>query len=243
MLILRLIILTFIICIIWQGVVYIFKLPFYILPDPFQVFKTWFLQFNLIINHLVPTLVETVVGLLLGILFGMYLALCMAFSSVIRYWFLPLIVMSQAIPTFAIAPLLVLWFGYGMASKIVTTILMLFFPVASYFFDGLMSTAPEWVDMAKIMNGKRLSVLLHLRFPAALPQLASGIRVASVFAPIGAIVSEWIGSSQGLGFLMLNANARLETDLMFACIITIMMMALLLYGLVTIILKKLIPWM
>lgn len=229
-------------CLLWQLFVVLLQFPAYILPSPVDVLITFYKQFSLLISHFIPTFIETITGLILGIMLGIMLALLMTVSSVIRYWLLPLIVMSQAIPVFAVAPILVMWLGYGLSSKIVTTMLMLFFPVASGFFDGLQTVNQPWADMATVMNGRRLNTLLYLKIPAAVPRLASGIRVATVLAPLGAIVSEWIGSSKGLGFLMLNANARLDISLMFACVVLIMMMALLLYALVNHLLIKMIYW-
>jgi putative hydroxymethylpyrimidine transport system permease protein len=146
-----------------------------------------------------------------------------------RYFFGPIVLMSQAIPTFALAPLLVLWFGYGISSKIMTVILMLFFPITHSFYEGLKQTPQPWLDMANTMTGKPFRILWHIRIPAAFPNLAIGIRLATVIAPLGAVISEWIGSSEGLGYLILNASAKLETDLMFACILTLMLVSLLMY--------------
>lgn len=227
---------------LWQGLILIFDFPSYILPSPLQVAASFVKNSHLLLSNLMPTAFETLLGLLLGILLGMGIALLMISIKTVRYWLLPVMIISQAIPTFAVAPMLVVWFGYGLSSKIVTIMLMLFFPVASTFYSGLNRTPGDWLDMAKIMNGKKIATLWQLRFPAALPELAAGIRVATVLAPIGAIVSEWVGASGGLGFLMLNANARLEIDLMFACLITIMMLSLLIYLGIDCILNKIITW-
>ena len=119
---------------------------------------------------------------------------------------------------------------------------MLFFPVTSAFFDGLRRTNPGWLDIANTMNGSRWRILWHIRVPAALPALASGLRVATAISPIGAVVGEWVGSSRGLGFLMLNANARMEISMMFAALFTIILMSLLLYFSVDKLLRLAIPW-
>lgn len=227
---------------LWQSVVVWLQLPSYILPTPWHVLKTGCLRFDLIIHEIVPTIIETLLGLVLGILFGSMAAICMAFFRPFTWWLLPILIISQAIPTFAIAPLFVIWFGYGMASKIATTVLMLFFPVSSALYDGLRLTNPGWLDLAKTMNAKKWRVFCYIRLPAALPSLATGIRVATVVAPIGAIVGEWVGASHGLGFLMLNANARMQIDLMFAALFAIVMFSLLLYFVVDRFLKYMIPW-
>lgn len=236
------IIVIFTLFILWQMLVWVFQFPIYILPGPFLVLKTLYLQAPLIAAQAWITILETLIGLFLATFFGCLLALTMAYFQPLRLWLLPILIISQALPTFAIAPLLVIWFGYGMASKIATTLLMLFFPIASNFFDGLKRTEQSWLDLAKIMNASRWNILWQIRVPAALPSLASGLRIATAAAPIGAIIGEWVGSSNGLGFLMLNANARMEIDLMFAVLLVIIVFGIILYFSVDALLKKLIWW-
>jgi putative hydroxymethylpyrimidine transport system permease protein len=168
--------------------------------------------------------------------------LSMAFYRPVKNWFFPILIISQALPTFAIAPLLVIWLGYGMASKIITTMIMLFFPITSAFYDGLRRTELGWLDLAKTMRAKKWRVFLYIRIPAALPALASGLRVAAAIAPIGAVVGEWIGASHGLGYLMLNANARMQIDLMFAALFTIIIFSLALYFIIDALLRAALPW-
>lgn len=236
-----LIVFTGLLC-LWQGIVWIFHLPPFILPTPIAVFKTAYLRADLIATEAIPTIIETLLGLLLGVLFGSIAAITMAYFRRLNMWLLPLLIISQAIPTFALAPLLVIWFGYGMASKIATTIIMLFFPINSSFLDGLRRTNTGWLDLAKTLHVKRWRVFWHIRIPAALPHLASGLRVATVVAPIGAVVGEWVGASQGLGFLMLNANARMQIDLMFAALFAIIIFSLILYFAIDTFLRFTIWW-
>jgi putative hydroxymethylpyrimidine transport system permease protein len=226
----------------WEIIVQFFQLPPYILPSPTLVFKTGYANKSLILSEAIPTVIETLLGLLLGTILGCITAITMAFFRPLKLWLLPVLLISQAIPTFAIAPLLVIWFGYGLTSKIVTTILMLFFPITSAFFDGLRRTDPGWLDLAKTMNAKKWRIFWLIRIPAALPSLASGLRVATAIAPIGAIVGEWVGASHGLGYLMLNANARMQIDLMFSALFAIIVFSLLLYFTVDKLLRIAIPW-
>ncbi len=226
----------------WQLTVSLFNLPPYILPAPYDVITIWYQQLPLLANDSVITISETLIGLLLGIILGSLAAITMSFFRPLSLWMLPIIIVSQAFPTFAIAPLLVIWFGYGIASKIAATVLMIFFPITSSFYDGLSRTNEGLVDLSKTMNAVKWRVFWFIRIPSALPSLASGIRVATVAAPIGAIVGEWVGASKGLGYLMLNSNARMQIDLMFAALFTIVIFSLLLYFLVDYTLKKLIYW-
>ncbi len=131
---------------------------------------------------------------------------------------LPLLVISQAIPVFALAPILVLWLGYGMASKIAMAVLIIFFPVASSFYHGLRRTEPDLLELARVMDAGTYGVMRFIVIPSAIPSFAAGLRVAAAVAPIGAIVGEWVGSSAGLGYYMLHANARMQIDNMFAAL-------------------------
>lgn len=227
---------------LWESIILFFNLPPYILPTPYNVLLAWYTHFHLIKTEAITTIIETLLGLSLGILVGIATALIMAFSRPFMLWLLPILLISQVIPTFAIAPLLVIWLGYGMSSKITTTAIMLFFPITSAFFDGLRYTHPDLLDLARTMNAKKWRLFWHIRIPAALPHLASGLRIAVIAAPISAVIGEWVGASHGLGFLILNANARMQIDLMFAALATLTLLSLFLYYLTTTFLKKMIPW-
>ncbi len=227
---------------LWHGMVILWHLPSYLLPTPWQVIVALHQQWQLLAIHAVPTIIEMLLGLLLGMALGCLAGMMIAFFRPLTYWFLPILIISQAIPTFAIAPLLVIWLGYGLASKIAATMMMTFFPITSALYDGLRRTNTGWLDLAKTMNGKRWRVFCAIQMPAALPSLASGMRIAAVTAPIGAIVGEWVGSSQGLGYLMLNANARLQIDVMFAALVVIMILALILYFCVDKLLRVCVTW-
>jgi putative hydroxymethylpyrimidine transport system permease protein len=155
---------------------------------------------------------------------------------------MPVLVVSQAVPVFALAPLLVLWFGYGIGSKVAMATLIIYFPVTASFFDGLRRTDPGWLDLAQTMGASAWATLRHVRIPAALPSLASGLRIAVAVAPIGAVVGEWVGSSAGLGHLMLYSNARMQVDLVFAALATLAMLAVALYTAVDLGLRRALPW-
>lgn len=226
----------------WQLIILIWHIPDYLLPSPLQVLSIFLKQYQILLLHTGYTILETFVGLMLGVLFGCVVGILIAFFQPFKTWFLPILIMSQAIPIFAIAPLLVVWLGYGFASKIVTATLMIFFPVASNLYDGLKEIEPGWLDLAQTMRGKKWRIFCHIRLPAALPALASGIRIAAVIAPIGAIIGEWVGASHGLGYLMLNANASLQIDLMFAALALIVLLSLALYFMVDKLLQISITW-
>lgn len=228
--------------VLWQAVVWITGAPHFILPDPLRVLRTIFERGSLISEHAGTTIVEIVAGLAIGTVLGAASALALGYFRPARQWLLPVLVVSQAVPVFALAPILVLWLGFGMASKIAMAVLIIYFPVTAAFYDGLRRTDPGWLDLARVMNGTPWSVMRLVRIPAALPALASGIRVAAAVAPIGAIVGEWVGSSVGLGFLMLHASGRGQTDLMFAALFVLALFAVALYFTIDFLLQRAIRW-
>lgn len=232
------IIITFSLLLFWQCLVMGFHVPVYILPSPLLTAKTIVDQFPLLVSQSLPTFAETLLGLMGAIIFGCFTALLMAYIRFVKDWIKPVLLVSQALPVFAVAPLFVIWFGYGMSAKIALTILMLYFPITSNFFDGLIHTDQGFLDLAKIMKASRFRTLIHIRIPAALPHLASGLRIATAGAPMGAIIGEWVGASKGLGFLMLNANGRMQIDMVFAALFILVVWNLLLYFSVDFLLKK-----
>ncbi len=242
MIFLRILLSIFIIIIIWQCIVSITNVPHYILPSPLRVLESCWENYSILLQNLGVTVLEIILGLILGISFGFISALSLIWFRTIRRWLLPLLVISQAIPVFAIAPLLVLWFGYGIASKVAMATLIIYFPVAATLYDGLRRTDIGWLELAKSMRASKLSILIHIRLPAAMPAMSSGLRVAAAVAPIGAVVGEWVGSSAGLGYLMLHANGRMQTDLMFASLLVLAIVALIIYFSIDFIMRRTITW-
>ena len=227
---------------VWQAIVWLAATPPYILPGPALVLARWIDSAPLILRHAGTTLSEILLGLLFGALIGAASALTLAHFRPARTWLMPVLVISQAIPVFALAPVLVLWLGYGLASKVVMAVLIIYFPVTATFLDGLRRTDPGWLDLAATMNAAPRVVLWKIRVPAALPAFASGLKVAAAVAPIGAVVGEWVGSSAGLGYLMLHANGRMQIDLMFAALLTLAVIAVVLYAVVDRVTRLMVPW-
>jgi len=240
--IIRLIFIAVGLVLVWQTIVLLTHVPPYILPGPLNVVKAGLTHAGPLFDHAMTTLLEIVAGLVLGTLLGTLSALSMIASFSLKRWLLPVLVISQAIPVFALAPLLVLWFGYGMSSKIAMAVLIIFFPVTAAFYDGLRSTEPEWLELARVMNAKPLAIIRQIRIPSALPAFASGLRVATAVAPIGAVVGEWVGSSRGLGFYMLHANARMQIDIMFAALVVLGVLSLAIYFSVDWAMIKIVYW-
>lgn len=226
----------------WEAVVLLAAPPHYILPGPGAAIAALFGRFQLIMGHAWVTAAEMVLGLLLGVGAGCLAAIAMAYWTRAYRWLMPALVASQAIPVFAMAPILVLWLDYGMSSKVAMAGLIIFFPVAAALLDGLKGVNPGWLELAQSMGAGPWRTLLHIRLPASIPAFGSGLRVAASVAPIGAVVGEWVGSSAGLGHLMLHANARLQTDVMFAALLTLIVLAASLYFTVDRLLRRAERW-
>ena len=238
----KLIVIIAVIVSLWQVVVWVTQVPSFILPAPVQVGAALLSHSNLIAFHASVTIFEIILGLIFGCVIGFMSAWAIMQFQPVRSWFLPVLVASQALPVFAIAPILMLWLGYGMTSKIAMATLIIYFPVTAALYDGLRSTDSGWIDLARIMGASKHTLLKYIRLPAALPSLGSGMRIAAAIAPIGAVVGEWVGSSSGLGFLMLHANARTQVDLMFAALIVLAAFAILLYFGIDHLIKRIVFW-
>ena len=214
---------------VWQAVVWLTGLPHFILPGPRRVAEAMWSSRALIAEHASVTLAEVLIGLGIGSALGIATAIHLAVSESARAVLRPLLVFSQAIPVFALAPILTLWLGYGLWSKIAMAVLIIYFPVTSAFFDGLMRTPQGFLDLAKTMGATPAAVMIRIRIPAALPALGTGLKLAAVYAPIGAVIGEWVGASRGLGYLMLLANGRAKIDLMFAAMLVLGVLSVGLY--------------
>ena len=228
----RALLIILILLLLWDFLIRLTGLPPFILPSPWQVAQALFNNASLIGQHALTTLGEVILGLLVGSFLGMTTALYLTHAPSARAVLRPILVFSQAIPVFALAPLFTLWLGYGITSKIAIAVLIIYFPVTSAFLDGLLNTPQGYLDQAQVMGANRWTILLRVRLPAALPSLGSGLRLAAVYAPIGAVIGEWVGASRGLGYLMLLANGRVKIDLMFASLIVLALLSLCLHTLV-----------
>ena len=238
----RILVTSLVIIIFWYIICLFFELPSFILPSPDLVALALFNNFFEILNHSSITLLEILLSLFFGIVLGSFFAVLISLSERLKRWIMPLLLASQSIPVFALAPILVLWFGYGISSKVVIGTIIVFFPIASNFSDALNKIPKEYIHAGQTLGFSKLQIFNLIKLPNALPGLFSGIRVGACFAPIGAVVGEWIGGSQGLGSYMIYSNARLQIDNMFAALIILIVITISLYHLIDLILKKLIWW-
>ena len=237
------ILITFIFVItFWHLICLFFDLPSFILPSPELVAISLYKNHLEILGHTFITLLEIIISLIIGIIIGSIFAILISFSIILKRWLMPMLLASQAIPVFALAPVLVLWFGYGITSKIVIGTLIVFFPIASNFSDSLNKIPKEYLHAGQTLGLNKFHIFFFIKLPNALPGLFSGIRVGACFAPIGAVVGEWIGGSRGLGSYMIYSNARLQIDNMFAALFILIILTISLYFLIDKILKKSIWW-
>lgn len=217
---------------LWQVLVWATDIPHFILPGPARVGLSLWTNAPLLWEHAQFTLFNLLTGMAAGIALGIATALNLALSPGARLLLRPMLVFAQAVPVFALAPILTLWLGYGAASKTVIVMLVIYFPITSSYFDGLMRLPAPLTDLAQQMQASPIRRLYLLQIPHARPALFSGLRLAVVYAPFAVIIGEWVGSSRGLGYLMLMANGRGQTDLMFAALMVLAAMSLILFGLV-----------
>jgi NitT/TauT family transport system permease protein len=228
----------------WQLVVWIGKFPSFILPSPGQV-GARFIQALLdgtLLQNTVVTLLEVLAGLTLGVTAATVLGYFLARSAHLERLLSPYIVASQAIPIVAIAPLLVIWFGPGLFSKVLICALIVFFPVLVNTVVGVRSVPEDLRDLMRSLQATRWQTLKNLEIPAALPMFLGGLRIGATLAVIGAVVGEFVGAKSGLGFLVNVGRGVYDTALVFVSVITLIALALILYGLVSLLEKRLLWW-
>lgn len=228
--------------IIWQLVVQIFGIASYLLPTPVDVASALVENFGRILQNTGITVVETILGFAMSIVIGIPLGLGLAMSSVFSRCFYPLLVGSNALPKVAIAPLFVVWLGFGMPPKVFVAFLIAFFPIVINTVVGLSSIEKEKIHLARSMGMSATATFFKIRLPQALPIIFGGIKVASSLAVIGAIVGEFVGADSGLGKLLLDANANLQTPLLFADFVVLTVFSVILFGVVQIVERFTIPW-
>ncbi len=227
---------------IWEGAVHLFEIPRYILPAPSKIVVTLFVEHSQLLKHTLVTLEEMLLGFVLAVSIGIPLAVLMFEFPMLEKAFYPYVIGSQTVPVFAIAPLLVLWFGFGIASKVVMAALIVFFAIVLNTLDGLKSTDPDTVNLFRILRATRWQILWKVRIPSALPFIFSGAKIGISISTIGAVIGEWVGAKAGLGYLMLYANGQLQVSLVFAAIFCLTLLGLGLFGLMTLLERYAMPW-
>lgn len=217
-------------------------LPAYMLPSPVDVIKALFADMDIIMMHAKVTLTEAFIGLCIGIVLAFFIATLMDHFELLNRAFYPIMIITQTIPTIAIAPILVLWMGFGMAPKITLVVVTTFFPITVGLLDGYKSVDKDGIDLMRAMGASRMQIFTNVKFPTALPQFFSGLKISASYAVVGAVVSEWLGGFEGLGVYMTRVKKAYSFDKMFAVIIFIVIISLLLMLVVNIVRDISMPW-
>jgi len=231
-----------VILVVWQAVSSLGWIDSFMLPSPIQVVQAFIEEFPTLMEHSVVTLTEAFVGLGLGILFGFVMAVLMDQFEAVYKAFYPLIVLTQTVPTVAIAPLLVLWFGYEMTPKVILIVITTFFPIAVGLLNGFRSADKDSIHLLRAMGAGRWQIFRYIKLPGAMSQFFAGLRISASYAVVGAVISEWLGGFSGLGVYMTRVKQAFSFDKMFAVIFLISIISLLLMKGVDYLQKICMPW-
>lgn len=227
---------------IWAAATGFDLVPSFMLPSPAAVGKAFVGDFPILMRHASVTLTEAFLGLLLGVLLAFLLAMLMDRFPLLYKALYPLLVITQTIPTIAIAPLLVLWMGFGMAPKITLVVITTFFPIAVSLLDGYRCADADAINLLRSMGARRVKIFRYIKFPSALGSFFAGLKVSASYAVVGAVVAEWLGGFEGLGVYMTRVRKAYAFDRMFAVIIFTTLVSLLLMWGVVVLRKLVMPW-
>lgn len=231
-----------VIILLWQMITALGLVDAFLLPSPVSVGKALISEFPELMSHAAVTMTEAVIGLLIGVVLGFFMALLMDHYSVLYKAFYPLIVVTQTIPTVAIAPLLVLWFGYEMMPKVILIVITTFFPLTVGLLSGFQSADQDAIALLRAMGASKGQIFYHIKLPGALPEFFSGLRISASYAVVGAVISEWLGGFNGLGVYMTRVKKAFAFDKMFAVILLISVTSLLLMKVVDLLQRFCMPW-
>ncbi|MCW5642305.1 ABC transporter permease [Comamonadaceae bacterium G21597-S1] len=231
-----------VLAILWDLAIRIFKVPPYLVPPPMAVVKQLITDWPMLLRETVPTLNATLGGFALSALIGVPMAMWIAYSRTVESFVYPLLVFSQSIPKVAVAPLFVVWFGFGIVPKIIAAFLLGFFPVVVSTVQGFKSVEPDVIDLARSMGAGPFKIFMKFRLPHALPAIFSGLKVSVTLAVVGAVVGEFVGSNSGIGYVMQRATGTFDLPLMFAALVLLSMVGVILFLLVELVERWLMPW-
>lgn len=227
---------------LWQAYVTLFSVNAIVLPGPWAIAKASVRHFDTLLGQTWPTLAESIYGFALAVLIGVPLAVCVANSRILNLTFYPILIATQSIPKVAVAPIILVWFGTGMESKLVIAFLVAFFPIVVDTATGLRATPPGLLELARSVSASPSQTFWKVQFPAAMPFIISGAKVAVTLAVIGAVIGEFVGSNEGLGNLLLSANSQLDGPLAWAALVWLSILGIALFFLVVVAERVLMPW-
>lgn len=228
---------------VWEGAVRLLKIPLYVLPSPVQVIQTLLSELDTLTGHAGVTVAEAVCGMVISLILALILGILMDCFLVIRQGLYPLLVVTQTIPMIVMAPILIIYLGFGMTPKILTVVLMCFFPIAVSFSDGLAQVEEDYVHLVRSYGAGRWMAYRLVKIPAAIPSLLSGLKVAATYSVSGAVVGEWIGSQSGLGYYLLRVKNGYMLDKVFACVLVIIILSLCMNGIIRLWQRAALPYL
>ena len=226
----------------WEVGVRLLQIERWLLPSPSAIGAELVESRELLLRHTLTTLEEVVIGFGLALVVGIAAAMAIAYSRIVERAAYPFVIASQTIPIIAIAPLLLVWIGYGIWPKIIVVVLISFFPIVVNMVDGLKSVDPDMLNMMRSLGAGRWQIFTKVQVPSSLPFLFSGVRVAIALSVIGAVIGEWVGSSAGLGYLMTRSAPQFLTERVFAAIFILSVMGVALFALVVLAERLALPW-
>lgn len=227
---------------LWDVAIRLFKIPPYLIPPPEKVVEQLLAEWPRLLKESWKTTLATLGGFGLTIVIGIPIAMVIAYSRVVESFVYPLLVFSQSIPKVAIAPLFVVWFGFGIFPKIISAFLLGFFPVVVSTVMGFKSVEPDMLDLARSMGASRLQTFFKISLPQALPAIFSGLKVSITLAVVGAVVGEFVGSNSGIGYVLQVATGNFDLPLMFAALVVLSSIGVLLFLVVDLVERLMIPW-
>ncbi|MFA7502832.1 MAG: ABC transporter permease [Anaerovoracaceae bacterium] len=233
---------TVIALLLWELLVFLLKPAKWILPAPSQIFRVLIEQRELILASAWVTVYEAMLGFAIAIIVSVFLAILIDRYLALKQGLFPILVASQTVPIFAIAPLLFIWFGFGILPKIIIVAIICFFPIVTNLVDGLSSTDRSLIRLLQSMDATEWQIFTKVKFPASLPYFFSGLRVAATYSVMGAIIGEWLVANKGLGLYIKNTFNSFQTDQVFAGIIVIVAISVFIYGTILLLERLLIPW-
>ncbi|MGI5849200.1 MAG: ABC transporter permease [Christensenellales bacterium] len=228
--------------IIWELIVWLNNVPEYRLPAPSAILSEFVNSFGLLMYHAATTVVEALIGFVLGVALSVFFAVAMSMVKPIKLMFYPFMIVSQTIPLVVIAPLLAIWFGFGIVPKIIMSVVVVFFPVTVSLTEGLGTCDEDLVDLMKVMKASKRQIYRTVLIPNALPSFFAGMKISAAYCIMGAVISEWTGASRGLGIYLSRAMSTFKTAALFSNIAVIILLSLILFKIVDLIEKKVIPW-
>jgi NitT/TauT family transport system permease protein len=228
--------------VLWDVTIRVFNIPPYQIPKPIDVLTTLWQEWPMLLREAWPTTLATIQGFLLSAAFGIPVAMLIAGSRTVEAYVYPLLVFSQSIPKIAIAPLFVVWFGFGMFPKVLSAFLLGFFPVVVSAVQGFKSVEPDMMDLARAMEANRLQIFRMVSLPHAMPAIFAGLKVSITLAVVGAVVGEFVGSNSGIGYVLQRSIGNFELPTMFAALVVLSLIGVILFWILDVLERIAIPW-